>query len=357
MAAEHRSDPRLRGPTDAAPVGAEFQHDGPGQVVDLLAGGGVVRSHVHDERSSVRPPAVPRARRLGSISGVTVTIVGCGYVGERIAKLVIGDGATVRATTRRPDRAKELANAGIEAHVVDPKDVPALASVIAGTGVLVSSVPPGADGDATPSIARAATDAEVGAFVYLGSTGVYPAHAGNVDEESAVEERGRGAARLIAERSLRDIAARTGLRVTILRIAAIYGPGRGIHARLRAGTYRVPGDGDNHVSRVHVDDLARIALAAGRAQLLDPSGAVRLYTVADEAPTTARAHADGVAAVLGLPPPQSMPLAEAPPTLRGDRRVSSARLRRELGFTFRYPTWREGLRQCLQEEATTAGAR
>jgi nucleoside-diphosphate-sugar epimerase len=150
---------------------------------------------------------------------------------------------------------------------------------------------------------------------------------------------------------LRTAAARTGLRVTILRIAAIYGPGRGIHARLRAGTYRVPGDGSNHVSRVHVDDLAAVALAAGRAQLGDGPGTVRLYTVADEAPTTAREHAEGVAAVLGLPPPPSMRIEDAPPTLRGDRRVSSARLQRELGFRFRHPTWREGLAQCLAEES------
>lgn len=279
-----------------------------------------------------------------------VTIVGCGYVGERTAKLVLAQGGRARATTRRSPRAAELRGVGVDAHVVDPAQVPDLTRIIGGSDVLVSCVPPSADGDPTASIAEAAAGAGVGAFVYLGSTGVYPPGAGHVDEDTPVQARGRGARRLEAEQTVRQVALRSGLRATILRIAAIYGPGRGIHARLRAATYRVPGDGGNHVSRVHVDDLASIVLTAGQSQLDDPRGTVRLYTVADQMPTTAREHADGVAHALGLPPAPSMPIEDAPETLRGDRRVSSARLRDELGFTFRYPTWREGLAQCLAEE-------
>jgi hypothetical protein len=37
--------------------------------------------------------------------------------------------------------------------------------------------------------------------------------------------------------------------------------------------------------------------------------------------------------------------------MRGDRRIGNAHMKRELGITLRYPTWREGLAQALAEEA------
>lgn len=285
-------------------------------------------------------------------SAGTLAVVGCGYVGERLGIRAHGLGARVIATTRRPERAAALAARGLDARRLDPHDAAALVPVLAGCDALVHSVPPGTDGDATTSIATAAARAGVRALVYLGSTGVYPPDAGDVDERSALGATGRGMARLHAEQALREAAARDGLRVTILRIAAIYGPGRGIHVRLRAGAYRVAGPGTNYVSRIHVDDLVTTALRCAEAAGCAPPGTVTIYCVADDLPTTARAHADGVAAVLGLPPPPSMPWDEAPETLRSNRRVHGTLVRDELRFALAYPTWREGLSQCLAEEAS-----
>src|SRR5205823_772842 len=74
-----------------------------------------------------------------------------------------------------------------------------------------------------------------------------------------------------------------GLPTVILRLAAIYGPGRGVRERLLAGTYQLVDEGAHYFSRVHVDDLVSImCVAAERA----PVGAV--YCVADDRPTTQR---------------------------------------------------------------------
>ena len=63
----------------------------------------------------------------------------------------------------------------------------------------------------------------------------------------------------------------------ILRSAAIYGTGRGVHAALREG--RIPrGAGAGIVSRIHVEDLAAIIEAGLYAEL---EGA---WPVADDAP-------------------------------------------------------------------------
>jgi nucleoside-diphosphate-sugar epimerase len=173
--------------------------------------------------------------------------------------------------------------------------------------------------------------------VVLSTTGVYPRGDGGwVDEDTpAAPEGERGRARLAAEQIY--LSARDSI---VLRISAIYGPGRGVHERLRAGSYRVPGDGQNWISRIHVDDLVSAIIAAGE-QTSIPR---RVYAIADDLPCRARDHADGLAACLGLPPPPSVPMAELSPLaaeLAGsNRRIRNARMKAELGVQLAYPTWR-----------------
>jgi nucleoside-diphosphate-sugar epimerase len=87
-----------------------------------------------------------------------------------------------------------------------------------------------------------------------------------------------------------------------------------------------------------VDDLVSVILAAGRAA--HPG---RVYVVADDEPTTQRAHADAVAARLGLPPPPSVPIEslseDARELVLSNRRVQNSRMKAELGVVLRYPTW------------------
>src|SRR5207245_790447 len=87
----------------------------------------------------------------------------------------------------------------------------------------------------------------------------------------------------IAEESAVDMARISGLSTVVLRLAAIYGPGRGVRERLKAGSYKLLDDGAHYFSRVHVDDLVAIVRAAAERA---PGGAV--YCVADDRPTTQR---------------------------------------------------------------------
>jgi nucleoside-diphosphate-sugar epimerase len=160
----------------------------------------------------------------------------------------------------------------------------------------------------------------------------------------------RGSARLAAETEVLTAAAARGVDAVSLRIVGIYGPGRGVHARLAAGSYRVVGDGAALVCRIHVDDLVAAIVAVGDAETV-PS---RIYNVADDAPTPSADHADRVAAMLGLPPPPRVPAsqvsAEVLAMLAADRRVDNRRLKRELGWAPRYPDAVAGVAAALAEE-------
>jgi nucleoside-diphosphate-sugar epimerase len=287
----------------------------------------------------------------------TWIILGCGFTGGHLARRLRTAGETVIATTRDAGRARLLARAlDVETRVVDPFDPASLDAWIPSGAILVDSVPPDRERPTHANVVAAAcARAGVKRAVYLSSTGVYGMGDGNwVDEETPASPTPAGRARVVAESAWRDVSAAAAFAQVTLRIAAIYGPaalpgapGRGIHERLRAGTFSVAGAGDNWVSRIHVTDLCAAIQAAGTTDPLPRS----IYCIADDEPTTARAHADAVAAALGLPPPPSIPAESVPAAeayLRlSNRRVSNARMKRELGVALVYPTWREGLPSCI----------
>jgi len=274
-------------------------------------------------------------------------ILGCGYVGEALAAQLAGAGADV--TVARRDAAAVAAIAarvGARGAVIDLADRASLAGVVAPGAVVAYLAPPaGRDGAIDGAAAEAIARAGAHRLVYLSSTGVYaPGGGARVDEDwPLAPATASGAARLAAERAVLAAARAGGLSAVALRAPGIHGPGRGVAARLRAGTFWIVGDGTAHVSRVHVDDLAAAIVLAGTARALPRD----VYNVADRDPCTAAEHGDGAAARLGLPPPPRVAASEVSPEVAGmllaDRRIDAARLEHDLGWTPRYPSWRDAI--------------
>jgi nucleoside-diphosphate-sugar epimerase len=224
--------------------------------------------------------------------------------------------------------------------VLSHSDAESLRSQVDAKTALIVSFPP--DGQTDARCAALATHAY--ASVYVSSTGVYGNTRGHIDDDTlAAPDSPRNQQRLTAEELWRAAGA------TILRVAAIYGPGRGMHERVRGGSARIAGDGRHHVCRIHVEDLA-LALLRSVELRLGP----RTYVIADDEPAEQGEVVRYLAERLGMPCPSAVPLEAAPETLRHDRLIDSSRFKRDAGIRWRYPTYREGFEACLRAEANRA---
>lgn len=300
-------------------------------------------------------------------------IAGCGYTGKRLGRRLLEAGAKVWATARSADAVegiraalgRDVALCALDLsagpQVVEAAAEPASAIVramplgrwIPSGAIIVDLAPPVPGSTAGEGHLLAAAQAS-GArrIVYVSSTGVYPPGDGSwVDEDSPVgSTTGRGSSRLAAETLMIEGARERGIQAVALRVAGIYGPGRGVPTRLHAGTYRIIGAGDTYVSRIHVDDLVSVILAAGSIPELPRS----IYNVADDEPETSRVYADAVADLLGVARPPSVPTSAVDPwvaaMMGANRRIANRRMKQDLGVTLKYPSWREGLTQIMAEE-------
>ncbi len=253
-------------------------------------------------------------------------IIGAGYTGARVVERLRARGDDV-VTTRRRD--------GFDLAAASDDEV---AARVRGAAVVVVTAPPsGPDGAAERRLAEIAAREGVARIVYISSTGVYaPAGGAWVGEDYAtapVSPSGR--ARLAAERAI----AGGPVSCVCLRAAGIWGPGRGAVERLRAGTYRVIGDGDTYVSRVHVDDLAQAVVLAGDARAPSPA-----YNVADDEPCTSNELVAEAVRSLGVGEPARISLGEVDADVAGmftaNRRIANGRLKAELGWAPQFPSWK-----------------
>lgn len=289
-----------------------------------------------------------------------LVVVGLGYSATRFVAEVSARFDRVTATVRDPARAGALARTGfagrpVEAIAYDGRaPSPALAAALAGADALLVSAPPDETGDPVlrhhaDDIARAS---RLGWIGYLSTVGVYGDHRGGwVDETTPCQPvSARSHERLAAETAWAALAARSGKPATSFRLSGIYGPGSNALVNLRAGTAKRIVKPGQVFNRIHVDDIAG-ALAASLARP-EVSGIVN---VTDDEPAPPQDVVVFAANLLGIAPPPEIAWDDARPRLSpmaisfyGEvKRVRNARLRNELGYALRHPTYREGIAACF----------
>jgi nucleoside-diphosphate-sugar epimerase len=128
-----------------------------------------------------------------------------------------------------------------------------------------------------------------------------------------------------------------------LRYGGFYGDEDAMVRAVRKRQFPLVGDGGGIMPFIHLDDAAAATVLA-----LDAVGPA-LYNITDDEPAPMRDWLPGLAAAVGAKPPRHVPtwlagllMGGMLPVMTGARGASNAKARKELGWTPRYPSWREG---------------
>lgn len=276
---------------------------------------------------------------------------GYGYSAEALGRHLASRGDVVLRGTRR------AANDG-DARIL-PFDGMIRSDAIAAavhtsTHVLVSIPPDDAGCPALRCFANALVVApSLSTIAYLSTVGVYGDHGGAWIDESTppAPTSQRARRRLLAETQWQAFAAQTGKRLDIFRLPGIYGPGRSAFDQLRAGTAKRIVKPGQVFNRIHVDDIAG-ALACA----MTSSPRQRVFNLSDDEPSPPQDVIAFAARLLGVEPPPEVPYADARLSPMSasfyaeNKRVSNARMKTDLGYALRHPSYREGLAAILATE-------
>jgi len=286
---------------------------------------------------------------------LTIGVLGAtGVYGRHLIPRLAARGHHIRALVRRPEAAAIATACGAELHVADIFDGDALRSGLRGCDVginLATSLPgPSGRGDyaandrlrreGVPIWLRACEDAGVPRVIQQ-SIGFVNAAGGDSwsDEETSVPSDvataagAANAAALDMEASVR----RSSLDWVMLRGGLFYGPGTGYDdgwfERARAGRLRLPGDGSDYMSLVHIVDMAAATVVA-----LERWPSRQALIIADDRPARWEEIFGYVAALAGAPPPVPGGQLGFPST-----RLRNQRARDTLNWAPLYPDYRAGL--------------
>jgi nucleoside-diphosphate-sugar epimerase len=285
-------------------------------------------------------------------------------------------GHAVTAAARSEANRAALAALGAEARTCDLLSPPSVEEVVAGCDAvlhLATAIPEKGRRRAAwipnDRIRREGTTALVGAAVkhrcrlYLQQsvTFLYGDNAGAwVDEDTPIAAKQRAIIESAAD--MEQVVARAvsdhRLAACVLRCGAFYAEDskqtRDLVRLIDRGWFRVPGDGAMATSLIHIDDAASAFTAAvQRAERTPFRG--EILNVVDDAPVTMRELGDGIAELLGRPPPKRVMRFFARlalgknvyETLMCSTRVRNGRAKELLGWRPSFPTFREGYRSFI----------
>lgn len=235
---------------------------------------------------------------------------GTGFVGSHLAEALLARGDELTALVRSPAKAGPLRASGCRLLEGGLEDERALAALVDGqdvvyhvAGVVAARSPEEfrlANRDGAERLARAARSAGVARFVLVSSLAASGPSAPGVaiDEASGPGPlTAYGRSKLAGEQAVRE----TGVPLTVVRPAAVYGPrDRAFLTLFRAaarGFVLLPGDGRQPLTLVHARDLAQALLAAADS----PRTLGGTYHAGNGAPVTQRALAEAVGGAVGRP--------------------------------------------------------
>ena len=280
-----------------------------------------------------------------------VLVLGGGYSGGHVARLLRALGTTVRCSRRHLDGSEaDLIFDSATGQIPTADDLDGIAHVL-------STIPPTTEGQ-DPVLTHLGSQLRERPLIwvgYLSTTGVYGDRRGEwvSEEDPADPGQPRSERRHACEQAWLD----SGLPVQILRLPGIYGPGRSVLNSLQTGKARRILKADQVFCRIHVDDIAGACLHLMHRAADGPGPAI--VNVSDDCPAAPQDLLLYGADLLKCELPEEEPFDVASRSMSAmarsfwseNRRVRNTLLCRQLGYSLLHPDFKAGLQDCFRQEA------
>jgi nucleoside-diphosphate-sugar epimerase len=278
---------------------------------------------------------------------VTILLAGCGDLGTEAGLRFAAQGQRVVGWRRSPAKLPAAID-GVAADLSAP-NLPRVPADTSAVVIAVAADSPTEDayraaylGGVTHVLDALERDGVLPRRVlFVSSTAVYGDAGGDSVDEGTAPAPGGFSGRILveAEELLQARLSGTGTAAVSLRLGGIYGPGRTrLIDQVRGGSAVVPAD-VRYTNRIHRDDAAA-AIVHLVSMAADPAP---VYVGVDDDPADLGSVLRFLAAEMGLPEP---PVGDAGPARGGNKRCRNDLLR-GTGFTFTFPSFREGYRDIL----------
>jgi nucleoside-diphosphate-sugar epimerase len=280
-----------------------------------------------------------------------VLIVGCGYVGLPLGAELVKQGHEVFGLRRGTGAEADFKAAGITPLTADITKAEQLAQLPARYDWVVNCVSASGGGAAeyrevylqgTRNLVEWLGAAPPKKFVYTSSTSVYGQDDGSLVKESSSTEPAVETGKILVEteRVLLAAARERKFPAVVLRLAGIYGPDCGFwFKQYLSNEARIEGNGSRILNMIHRDDVVGVIIAA-----LKSGRPGEVYNAVDDEPVSQLGFFQWLSGPLGKELPPAAPEDAEGVSKRGvtNKKVSNRRLKMELGYQFKYPTFRQG---------------
>lgn len=282
-----------------------------------------------------------------------IFIAGCGYIGERLARLYRDIGADVTCLVRSREHAELLEKEGFTAAIAALDSSETLTEVDRSQCTLFYLVPPPGGGvtdtRARNFISHIATDSSPAKIIYMSATSVYdgvPANSVVTEETPACPDSAMGKRRLDAENAFLEYGTAMNIPVIILRVSGIYGHGRLPLMQISQGHPLLNEAESGPSNRIHADDLAVTCIAAA-----EKGSNGDIFNVSDGNPSSMTTYFDACADALGYPRQPQVTMDNARKVMSPlmlsyvsqSRIVDNSRMLEHLGVKLRYPNMLDGV--------------
>jgi nucleoside-diphosphate-sugar epimerase len=277
-------------------------------------------------------------------------IVGCGYVGMALGEELVRQGHDVSGLRRADEADADLKSVGIspiKGDITKREDLVRLPTDYDWVVNCVSSSRGTVDDyrtvylEGTGNLIEWLSANPPKKFVYTSSTSVYAqTDSSIVTEHSSTEPSAETARILLDTEKVLSQATTQNFPAVILRVAGIYGPGRGYwFKQFLQGEATIEGKGDRFLNMVHRDDIVGAIISA-----LEKGRPGEIYNVVDDEPVTQLSLFQWLSETLGKEMPPFLKSEQQAERKRGwtNKRISNCKLKTELAYQFKFPTFRDG---------------